>query len=359
VNHAAGRGLYLNHPSCLVHDPRVHSPGHPDTPERLLVLEAALSARDWLGWERREAPALDPGRLELVHSAEHVRRVRELCAGGGGLLDPDTSVVEASFPAALHAAGAAAEMVRSLLAGDAAAGFCGVRPAGHHAEAERAMGFCLFNNVALAAAVAIADHGAQRVMIIDWDVHAGNGTAEIHRRRSDVLLACIHEDGLYPGTGPLDDAGSGEGEGYTINMPVPAGSGEPLWLALMDEVVLPAARAYGPDLILVSAGFDAHRLDPLARCRLETSSFVHIAGRVRELAVELGVPLGVVLEGGYHAGVLADCVCAVLPVLSGAGGVEDAGAEAASAPAPGDRLAAPERALVDAVLESVAARPAR
>ena len=176
--------LYFSHPACLEHDPRVHSPGHPDTPERLLALEAALAERDWLGWERREAPAASEAQLELVHSAEHVRSIAELCAAGGGAIDADTFVGEASFRAALHAAGGASAMTSSLLAGEAPVGFCGVRPSGHHAERDRAMGFCLFDNIAVAAAVAIAELGLRRVFVLDWDVHHGNGTAEIFRRRS-------------------------------------------------------------------------------------------------------------------------------------------------------------------------------
>ncbi|HEX7609158.1 MAG TPA: histone deacetylase [Solirubrobacteraceae bacterium] len=317
-------GLYYSHPACLQHDPRVHSPGHPDTPERLLALEAALEERDWFGWERREAPAASESQLELVHTAEHVRRIRELCGRGGGAIDPDTFVGEPSYQAALHAAGGPCEMVRALLAGEASVGFCGVRPSGHHAEAGRAMGFCLFNNISVGAAWAIAELGIERVLILDWDVHAGNGTAEIFRRRSDVLVASLHEEGLFPGTGPLGDAGSGEGEGYTINLPVPPGSEEELWLGLIEEVVLPAAAAFAPELILISAGFDAHELDPLANCRLQTGSFVQMALLVREAARAAGVPLGVVLEGGYNRAVLAECVCAILPALAGEGEPEPA-----------------------------------
>jgi acetoin utilization deacetylase AcuC-like enzyme len=312
-------GLYYSHPACLEHDPRVRSPGHPDTPERLITLERALAERDWLGWERREAPAADVAQLELVHSAGHVRSILDLCAAGGGAIDPDTFVGEQSFRAALHAAGGACEMTRALLAGEAAVGFCGVRPSGHHAERERAMGFCLFNNVAVAAATAIAEQGLRRVFVLDWDVHHGNGTAEIFRERSDVLFASIHEQGLFPGTGRLDDVGSGPGEGHTINLPVHPGSREPLWLALLERVVLPAAVAFGPELVLVSAGFDAHVEDPLADCALRTSSFPAMAARVRAMADAVGAPLGVVLEGGYNREVLADCVCATLPALAGDG----------------------------------------
>ena len=192
---------------------------------------------------------------------------------GGGAIDPDTFVGEPTYRAALHAAGGACEMARALMAREASLGFCGVRPSGHHAEPDRAMGFCLFNNVAIAAEFAIAELGAQRVFILDWDVHHGNGTAEAFRRRSDVLFASIHQSGIYPGTGLMSDLGSGPGEGYTINLPVPAGSEEFLWLSLIEHIVLPVAREFEPDLVLISAGFDAHRDDPLADCRLDASIF--------------------------------------------------------------------------------------
>lgn len=323
-------GLYFSHPACLEHDPRVHSPAHPDTPERLIELERALAERDWLGWERREAPAASVRQLELVHSARHVRSIVDLCAAGGGAIDPDTFVGEQSFRAALHAAGGACEMARALVADEARVGFCAVRPSGHHAERERAMGFCLFDNVAVAAASAIADLGLRRVFVLDWDVHHGNGTGEIFRDRADVLFASIHQQGLFPGTGPLEDVGSGPGEGYTINLPVPAGSREPLWLALLERVILPAAVAFEPELVLVSAGFDAHVEDPLADCALETSSFPEMAMRVRDMALAAGIPLGVVLEGGYNRRVLAECVCATLPALAGEGRPRPAGFEPSS-----------------------------
>src|SRR5665213_793664 len=201
--------LYFSHPACLEHDPRVHSPGHPDTPERLLTLERTCAERDWMGWERRPAPAATEAQLELVHSVRHVAGIRDLCAAGGGAIDPDTFVGEASYRAAMHAAGGACEMARALMRGDASAGFCAVRPSGHHAERDRAMGFCLFNNVAVAAALAIAELGCKRVFVLDWDVHHGNGTAEIFRESPEVLFASIHEHGLYPGTGALADSGSG------------------------------------------------------------------------------------------------------------------------------------------------------
>jgi acetoin utilization deacetylase AcuC-like enzyme len=309
-------GLYFSHPSCREHDPRAHMPEHPDTPERLEAIEAALAECGWLGWERREAPAADEAWLELVHSARLVEAIREMCAAGGGAIDADTYVGEASYRAALHAAGGACAMAGALLGGEATLGFCGVRPSGHHAEPARAMGFCLFNNIAIAAAYALRELGAQRVLVLDWDVHHGNGTAEAFRHSAEVLFASIHQAGLYPGTGELSDVGSGPGEGYTLNLPVPAGSEEELWLSLLEHIVLPAARAFEPDLVLVSAGFDAHIEDPLAGCRLSTESFASMARDMRDFIAAAGIPLGLVLEGGYNIPVLAQCVPTTLAALS-------------------------------------------
>ena len=309
-------GLYFSHPACLEHDPRVHMPEHPDTPERLQAIEHALAAHDWLGWGRREAPPARETQLELIHSAHHVQKIKELASAGGGAIDPDTYVGEPTYRAALHAAGGACEMARALMAGEARLGFAGVRPSGHHAEPDRAMGFCLFNNIAIAAELAIAELGANRVFILDWDVHHGNGTAEAFRQRSDVLFTSIHQSGIYPGTGLMSDMGSGPGAGYTINLPVPAGSEELLWLSLIEHIVVPVTQAFEPDLVLISAGFDAHRDDPLADCRLDAASFAEMARHVRALTEQLDVPLGVVLEGGYEPIALAECVRETLAALS-------------------------------------------
>jgi acetoin utilization deacetylase AcuC-like enzyme len=311
--------LYFHHPSSLEHDPAPLMPGHPEAPGRLVAIERELEARDWLGWERRLAPAASDAELELVHGARHIAELRQLCLSGGGAIDGDTYAVPASYEAALHAAGGACAMVRALLGGEAAAGFCGLRPPGHHAEPERAMGFCLFDNVAIAAELAIRELGAERILVLDWDVHHGNGTEAAFRDRADVLFASIHQGGIFPGTGAAEDFGSGEGEGYTINLPVPAGSGEDVWLALLDRVVLPVATSFAPDLVLISAGFDAHRADPLADCQLETSSFAQMACRVRDFARAAGAPVGAVLEGGYEPAALAASVAATLAALGGAG----------------------------------------
>jgi acetoin utilization deacetylase AcuC-like enzyme len=316
VSSEAARPLYFHHPACREHDPRVLMPGHPDTPMRLEMIEDALEEVDWLGWERREAPAASEQELGLVHSQAHIERIRNMAEAGGGAIDPDTFVGEPSFRAALHAAGACCEMARVLVSGRAPLAFCGVRPSGHHAEPSQAMGFCLFNNVAIAGELAIKELGVERVLLLDWDVHHGNGTEDAFRRRSDVLFASIHQAGIYPGTGPLIDVGSGPGEGYTINMPVPAGSEQDLWLSLLEHVVIPVARAFAPELVLVSAGFDGHRADPLAGCRLETESFAEMARHVRAFASELGAPLGVVLEGGYEPAALAQSVRETLAALA-------------------------------------------
>jgi acetoin utilization deacetylase AcuC-like enzyme len=224
-----------------------------------------------------------------------------------------------SYEAALHAAGGACAMVEALIAGEAPVGFCGLRPPGHHAEPSIAMGFCLFNNVAVAARHALDSLGVERVFVLDWDVHHGNGTNDVFHADPRVLFASIHQWPLYPGTGALTDVGSGAGEGFCVNLPVPPGSGEDVWLSLVDHVVVPIARAFEPQLVLVSAGFDAHRDDPLADCRLEVDSFAQMALRVRGLAETLGAPVGAVLEGGYDLAALAASTSASLSALAGGG----------------------------------------
>jgi acetoin utilization deacetylase AcuC-like enzyme len=257
--------------------------------------------------------------LTAVHPERYVNAIREVCEAGGGAFDPDTVASPGSWSAALHGAGGACALVDSLAGREAPFGFCGLRPPGHHAEPSRAMGFCLFNNVAVAARHALDALGAERVFVFDWDVHHGNGTNDIFHSDPRVLFASIHQSPLYPGTGPLHDVGSGEGEGFSLNLPVPPGSAEPVWLSLVEHVVVPAARAFGPDLILVSAGFDAHRDDPLAQCRLEVESFAAMALHVRALGEELGVPVGAVLEGGYDLAALAASVAATLAAFAEGG----------------------------------------
>jgi acetoin utilization deacetylase AcuC-like enzyme len=257
--------------------------------------------------------------LGAVHPARHVQAVREMSEGGGGAFDLDTVASPGSYGAALHGVGGACALVEALVAREAPFGFCGLRPPGHHAEPSRAMGFCLFNNVAVAARHALDSLGVRRVFVFDWDVHHGNGTNDIFHSDPDVLFASIHQSPLYPGTGPLGDVGSGAGEGFSVNLPVPPGSGDDEWLALVEHVVVPAARAFEPELVLVSAGFDAHRDDPLADCRLSTDSFASMALWMRALGESCGAPVGAVLEGGYDLGALAASVAASLEAFAAGG----------------------------------------
>jgi acetoin utilization deacetylase AcuC-like enzyme len=317
--------LYITHPASLLHDPQVLSPDHPDHPERLAAIETALADARLDGLQRLSAPAASETELALVHTDAHVAFIRDLCAAGGGEIDADTYVGEASYQAALHAAGGACALVRALTSSaETDTGFCALRPAGHHAERDRAMGFCLFNNVSIAAELAIGTLGMRKVMIIDWDVHHGNGTAEIFRHRPDVLVANIHQSGLFPGTGAMADIGSGDGQGYTVNLPVPRGTGEDVWLSLIEHLIVPIGLEYQPELVLVSAGYDAHQDDPLGQCRLRTESFAQMTCHVRDFARAVGAPLGMVLEGGYAPAALGQSVVATIAALCGAGEADSA-----------------------------------
>jgi len=308
----AAQPVYLAHRSSLEHD----TGPHPEQPARITAIERELAGRDWLGFERRESPPAGREDLEAVHPAPYIDAIAAAAQAGGGQLDPDTILSAGSFDAALHAAGGAVEMVDLLLDGAAPCVFSAHRPPGHHALAARAMGFCLFNNVAVAAQHAIGVRELERVMIFDWDVHHGNGTNDIFAARSDVLFVSVHEWPLYPGTGPANDHGSESARGYTVNVPVPSGSGDELYMSLTQHLVVPLARAFEPRLVLISAGFDAHRDDPLATCRVTESGFAAMAATMRVACAELGVPLGTVLEGGYALGPLARSVAATLEALT-------------------------------------------
>jgi acetoin utilization deacetylase AcuC-like enzyme len=311
--------LLLRHPASLEHDTGTH----PERPARIVAVERALANRDWLGWDVRESPAVELAVLHAVHPAPYVESIEEVSAAGGGALDVDTLVSEGSYRAALHGAGGAAALVDALLDEDGPRfGASLHRPPGHHALPARAMGFCLFNNVAVAARRALDRWGAERVLVVDWDVHHGNGTNDIFHRDPDVLYVSIHESPLYPGTGPAGDVGSGAGEGYTVNLPVPSGSGDAVWCSLVEHVVASLGLEYRPGLVLISAGFDAHIRDPLAGCRVTRGGYARMAASMRGLADELDVPIGVVLEGGYDLEALAESTVATLEVVGAAEVVE-------------------------------------
>jgi acetoin utilization deacetylase AcuC-like enzyme len=301
----------VRHPSSFRHD----TGGHPENARRLTAIEEAMSERDWLGMDLVEAPAATREQLERVHSAAHIDAIEELSERGGGPIDLDTVASAGSWNAALHAAGGAVHAAERLKSGGGFA-FCGLRPPGHHAERDRAMGFCLLNNVAVAAAHAIAELGVERILVLDWDVHHGNGTEAIFYDSPQVLYMSIHQSPLYPGTGAATDVGSGEGEGYTVNLPVPPGSGPDQFLSLVQTVVVPIGLEWRPDLICISAGYDAHRDDPLANCELDDAAYGEMAATMRDLAAELGVPVLICLEGGYSLGALSRSVVATLEAFT-------------------------------------------
>jgi acetoin utilization deacetylase AcuC-like enzyme len=290
--------------------------GHPERVERIVAVEDALEARGWLGMEVRESPEATREQIAAVHPTTYVNGIDELCAAGGGWIDADTVVSPTSWTAALSAAGGCVALVDELLGpSDVRLGSSVHRPPGHHAEVGRAMGFCLFNNIAVAARHARDAYAIERILILDWDVHHGNGTQDVFRSDPSVLFCSIHQMPLYPGTGRSSELGEGDGRGLTVNLPVPPGSGDEVFLSLVEHVVVPAAHAYAPGLVLVSAGFDAHVDDPLAMCRVTDAGYGAMGAAVRRLADDLDVPLGIVLEGGYDLGALSRGMVATMEAV--------------------------------------------
>ncbi|MFI5183450.1 MAG: histone deacetylase [Vicinamibacteria bacterium] len=304
---------------ALYDDPvfRAHDAGlgHPERPERLDAVrrgirEAGLEDRVIL----RAPRAATHDELLRVHTEAHLERVAST-AGRTVRFDPDTQAGPRSYEAALVAAGAVVEAVDRVLDDDLDRAFCAVRPPGHHAEADRAMGFCLFNNVAVGAAHALA-RGLERVLVVDFDVHHGNGTQDIFYRDPRVLYVSTHEFPFYPGTGAVDEAGEGAGRGFTVNLPLPAGCGDAEYALLYREIAAPIVEAFDPQLVLVSAGFDAHEADPLAGMRLTKRGFASVARSCLHAAE--GAARGrvvVVLEGGYDLDALAASAAAVVSAL--------------------------------------------
>ena len=293
--------------------------GHPERPARLAAAAAGVAAgadRSGVAF-RVEAPA--PARdddLARVHAEGHVARLAAVADAGGGWLDADTIIGPGSIDAARLAAGATVAAAEAVAHGAAAVAFAAVRPPGHHAATARAAGFCLFNNVAVAVERLRHTGAARRVAILDWDVHHGDGTQEIYDADAGVFYASTHEDGLYPGTGAVEDAGAGAARGTKHNRPLRAGDGDDAFLAAWAEELLPAMARFRPDAIVVSAGYDAHASDPLARLAVTARGFGGVAEAVGAAARECGVAgVALTLEGGYDLEALEQSVAATVAGL--------------------------------------------
>lgn len=286
--------------------------GHPERPDRQRAIRAAFEhgeLRDKIA--QRSPRPLDRALLLQAHAEEYVDRVQRLSAFGGAHLDPDTYVKLHSFDAALLAAGAVHDAVQAVLEGEFQRAFCSVRPPGHHAGRSNGMGFCLFNNVVVGALSALEYASVQRVAIIDFDVHHGNGTEELTYDRGDIFFASSHQYPAYPGTGEATRRGRGAGAGCNLNVPLTPGSGDTELLAAWDERIRPVLAEYDPQIFLISAGFDGDARDPLAELRITTEGYAELSSRIVQFADETCAGRVVsTLEGGYNLDALAEDVCA-------------------------------------------------
>lgn len=308
--------LYITHPCFLDHDT---GPGHPERADRLRVVEEAIADERFAALERVEAPAADLDVIALAHPQSYIDMVRTSAPQPGGEsvhLDPDTVMSEGSWQAARRAVGAGLHAVDKVLTGEAVNAFCAVRPCGHHAEKSRAMGFCMFANVAIAGLYARAQHGAERIAVVDFDVHHGNGTQDIFWEDKDLFLASTHQMPLFPGTGALNETGVGN----ICNAPLRPGDGGDVFRQAFKDRVLPGLHNFAPDLILISAGFDAHRDDPLANLQLVAADFAWATEKIVDYAdQQAGGRVVSMLEGGYDLAALAESVAAHVDVLKEAG----------------------------------------
>jgi len=312
---------FVYDPIYLKHD----TGGHVENSRRL---EAIISHLEQSGLKERLIPIKPrPATVEeltLVHHESHVAHVEEVAQRGGGWLDMDTVMSAGSYDAALYAAGGAIEAVVAVMGGEVSSAFSLVRPPGHHATVRKAMGFCLFNNVAIAAGYALEKLGLEHVLIIDFDVHHGNGTQEAFYDSPNVLYISTHQYPHYPGTGRVAETGSGIAEGVTVNIPLPAGCGDAEYEQVFEQIIVPAASRFCPQIILVSAGYDAHWADELAMMQVTVSGFARIAGIIKGLADELCQGrLVFSLEGGYNLAALEASVKATFDVLLGETSIED------------------------------------
>jgi acetoin utilization deacetylase AcuC-like enzyme len=305
--------LLFTHPACLEHDPGEY---HPESPARLRAVLAALDGPEFAALARREAPLADPEDIARVHPRDFVEAMlAAVPAEGYAGVDADTILSPGSGNAALRAAGAAVAAVDAVIAGEASNAFCAVRPPGHHAEPDRSMGFCLFNNVAIGALRARAVHGLARVAVIDFDVHHGNGTQAKFERDRSLFYASTHQSPLYPGTG----ARSEHGVGNIVNVPLPPMAGSAEFRRGVEASILPALDAFAPELVMVSAGFDAHRRDPLAQLMLVEDDYAWVTERLLDCAKRhASGRLVSTLEGGYDLPALAASAAAHVRALMAA-----------------------------------------
>ena len=312
---------YLYSPVFLEHEEE----GHPESPERLEAIMRVLRETAVLSrlTPLEPFPATD-AQLEAVHTKEHIKRVKDIVARGGGNLDPDTFTNSRSLDAALLAAGAVVRGVDAVMAGEADNAFALVRPPGHHATHNRAMGFCLFNNVAVGAAHALNTHNLERMLIVDYDVHHGNGTQDIFYRSPSVLYFSTHQYPYYPGTGNWTDIGEGPGAGYTVNVPLSPYVGDEGYQRIFDDLLFPLGERYNPQLILVSVGYDAHWRDPIAMENLSLAGYTALARTLIELArAKCAGRIVFVLEGGYDIPVCANGVANTFRALLGDSEIPD------------------------------------
>ncbi|MFC1909639.1 histone deacetylase, partial [Chloroflexota bacterium] len=312
---------YVYDPIYLKHDTGNHV-------ENALRLEAIVSHLEQSGLTEK-LTAINPRpatveELSLVHQEQHIRYVEEVTERGGGWLDGDTVTSSGSYQAALYASGGVIAAMEAVINGEVDNTFALVRPPGHHATARRAMGFCLFNNVAVAAKNALDKFGLKRIVVIDFDVHHGNGTQEIFYNNPNVLYLSTHLSPFYPGTGSIDENGSGEARGSTVNVPLPAGCGDIEYAQVFEQIIVPVTVRFQPQFILVSAGYDPHWADELALMQVSVTGFARMVTTITELADKLcGGRLVVSLEGGYNLTALAASVKATFDVLLGETAIED------------------------------------
>lgn len=308
---------FLYSPRFLEHNPGA---GHPESKERLVRTMAYLERQPWFtSLERLEPRAAERTWIETTHSPDYVERAREACQVRRPILDtPDVGISEESFDIALLAAGGAMQIADAVMAGKIRNGFALLRPPGHHAENSFAMGFCLFNNAAITARYLQKKHGLERVLILDWDVHHGNGTQHTFEEDPSVLYVSLHQYPFYPGTGSMWETGKGRGEGTTLNCPMRAGSEDAHYQEAFKTKIIPKIDAFRPDAVVLSAGFDAHTDDPLANIDLEAESFGWMTDRVMESAEKYSKGRIIsLLEGGYDLNALPACVAEHLTRLAG------------------------------------------